>query len=459
MSTRGRLLGAIALLVLPAALVFGGLQVLRWHAMGELQREALALLQAEPKGRDGANAYAWLAVVNHEVPPDRVEAELAADALRFEAWMEQRHLQYPSAGNLQAARFVPLEGSDLPAREPMRLTRFRCSNEARTRCLSHVMDNLDEHRAVLAGESARLAEVERALASSHLSSPYGSGYGSPRLQFTSMYLELTAAAVAAGEGRPDVAFARACRLLDWSRRMSESSDDWGERSQLRSLWEEASALLLELRRAFPGQARASPCDRALAPLTVEEFVNCAAERRDLAFSMRDLGVGHLTPFGEWNPLVSVTLHLISHPPLRAAWQAQELVQACGPSAQEALATGKPLPEFEPALDSVGLACLAAVQTCTARLQWKLEAPVLGHRMWPYTANQWGRLQLLAAAHALADATPDGLDPIPLPEIPGFPVEHDAPGEMLVIRLREERKVTEYLVDIAGFTPPAPPAKE
>lgn len=456
MRVRPGLLRAIAFLILPAALFFGGLQLLRWHAMGEPQRAALALLEAEPPGRDGANAYPWLAAMDHDVPMDQVEEAMAADVLRFEAWSEKRYFQLTSGGEPQTDRYTPFQDSGFAPRERARHLRDVCTGHPNQPCLANVRARLDDHKAVVVAESGRLAMLERALGASHVSSPYPPGFWSPLLRFNALYLEMTAAAVDAAEDRPAAALARACRLLHWSRQGAGNSDDWLVRSELRALWESASAFLLELRREFPSESLPQPCDRALAPLQAGEFVTCAPEGRLLASTRRGFGPARTSPFGEWNPVVRVTAGLIDHPRLGEAWMAQEQVQGCGEAAREALAAGAALPPFEPVMEELGLSCLAAMQSCSNARRRNRDPTPLSYRTWPNTVRTWARLQLLAAGHALADATRDGGPPIPLPVIPGFPIEHDAHGKVLVIRLREDKRVTEYLVDISGFTPPAPP---
>jgi len=452
---RSRLLGAIALLVLPAALVFGGLQVLRWHAMGEPQRAALALLQVEPPGRDGTNAYPWLAAMDHDVPIDQVEEAMAADVLRFEAWSEKRYLQATSGGEPRTDHYAPFHDSGFAPRDRVLRSRDICTGQANRPCLAHVRARLEDHKSVVLSESARLAMLDRVLASSHVSSPYPPGFRTPYLRLDAMYLEMTAAAVDAAEGRTTDALARACRLLAWSRRATGSSDNWLDRSTLRALWESASGFLLELRREFPSTDLPPPCDRALAPLRAEELVGCAPEGRTLAASLRDSGPARASLLHEWNPLVRVTWHLIDYPRLGAAWMAQELAQGCGESARQALANGAPLPPFEPVTEGLGLSCYAAMHTCGFRRRWAHDRTPPSYRTWPNTTRQWARLKLLEAGHALADATLAGGRAIPLPLIPGFPIEHDASGKVLVIRLSEDQEPTEYVVDIAGFTAPVP----
>lgn len=409
---------AILCLVLPGALLLGGFALLRWHAFGDPQRAALALMEPRPAPA-GENAYPWLALSDYEVPLDQIDEAMAAEVRHYREWTHKMDTDPPKGPYRPGAPGWPDRDfrakSRYGEREPIDAGSSICLPYEDMGCLEQVRARPEAFRTRLAREQDRLAMMDRALAATHLTLPFPPNIRASYLTTRSMELVTVRAALAAVDGRGEEAFSQACTQMASLRRLSASADTVWTRRWAHDHALQAGKLVLELRREHPSQPLPEVCATALAPSRGDEYRLCRIMRHEFAVyeSMHEAGRRSLLSSGPY------LLHRLmgEDATLRKAWEAQRFAGYCS---DEGLADTDVL-ERQPVriITSRDLGCYAAARSC----HWvmKRHAPV--H---PETWNHdhYASMRLLLAAHELADGGTTEAATLARLQLPGYPVVRD-----------------------------------
>lgn len=418
---------AVAMVLAPLALLLGMPPLLRSMAMGDADRDALALMDVPAPPRSGDNAFLWLATASHDVPEAELQAAINEDNEAFKAYLDDMAARPPPRGTMHNP-YQPLKRSAHPARRLLFPGSEACQlGVGGSRCLDTVRANPTATRYLIEAEPGRMESARRALASGHAADTYPDF--SPFLSWDPIALELTASALEAVEGRVPAAMQRTCGLLGWARGLSVATTDYLLRSQAWLTREAASSLLLDLRRQHPQVPLPRNCRDAVAPAAPAEFDLCEVARGEFRGNRRfqprssaSVGVAERT-------LRGLVGHFFSNERLGRAWLAQRHAPYCSAPARDALAAGSavaPQSDFMPA----PLACLAAIHQCQMLKLPYLHRSSLTKR-WHEITNAQASQQLLDAAHARLDQGGAG----PAPRIPGYEVREDAEAQTWTIDLR------------------------
>jgi hypothetical protein len=436
---RRRWLLALAVSLLPTAVLLGGLQLLRWHAMGEAEQADLRLMQREPLA--GENGFPWLLMSSYDIEPAAVPAAMQTELEDFRRWHAKppvRRSRKERSDPAAAPRGFVLRVSTGHAARPV-LKRGKDSPLCPVlvpACLAHVHQHLEAVRAMVQDEAPRLAMLERVMAADHFDPPAQHGF--PDAPYDSLGLLQTRAALDAIEGRVGLAVDRTCGLISDSRRLLPRNRGMLAGIVLRMQAAGAAALLLDIRRENPGLILPASCRAALAPVQAAELEVCPALRTELAI-MHDLilrNVAAQTP--QILAPAAIRHHLFEHEPLQLAWLARDFAAYCRDPARAAFAAGEwraPAPRPGP-VPRDSLACYAAIGPCAR-----------SHRMPAGFSNATGHVieaaaifQLLLAAHRVADGGPGEA-----PVIPGYPVSHDPVANTWTIKVRYSKPLGKPIV--------------
>lgn len=269
----------IALLVVLVAYVLA-VQVLRWIAFGDEERDALALMEPLPPPPAGSSGYPYLGLAHLEIPPEALDDALARDLAAFRAWHEGAAERMNLRGEQNETWVSPL-AADYPARPPLTAPEGACGLREAD-CLA----KLRGHEAVvsewLASESARLALAERALAADHLANPYPPAMDAPLAGFQVLRLPLNAIALQALDGDLPGALDRACGLLAAERRFLAQDGMLIDKMVHGAASEGAAGLVLAIRRADPSVPVPPACGAALAPVQAGDYLVCGAFKHEYA---------------------------------------------------------------------------------------------------------------------------------------------------------------------------------
>ena len=414
-------------MLVPLTLLLATPPLLRALAMGDAEREALALMDVPPAPLPGDNAFLWLATESHDVPEAELQAAINADNEAFKKYLDDYAAHPPKRGT-EPRLYQPLEQSRYPARRPLVLGSEACQlGLGGSRCLDVVRTNPAATRYLIDAESGRMESARRALASGHVVDTYPDF--APYLTWDPIALELTASALEAVEGRVPSALQRTCGLLAWARTLSKNSSPFHVRSQAWSVREAASSLLLDLRRSHLDVPLSPACRDAVAPAAPAEFDLCEMARAEFRSHLR---LQSRLPAGG-NGVERLARRMagfyFSDEPLGKAWLAQRHAPFCGDGARQALAAGSreaPRSDFVP----TPLACIAAMQQCRVMKMPYIYRSALT-RGWSQITNAHATQQLLDAAHARLDRGGTGA----APSIPGYEVREDAAAQTWTIDLR------------------------
>ena len=435
--TRRQWIFAIAMVVVPTVLLLATPALLRHLAMGDPQREALALMDVAPAPLPGEIAFLWLATANNIVPEAERQLAIDEDSVDYRRYLDEMGARLARDGG-DIVMYVPMRRSRFPTRRPMNLGSEACQlGVAGSRCLAAVRDNPAATRYLLDVETDRLETARRMLASGHVADTYPAY--SPFIAWEPLALELTASALEAAEGRVPAAMQRTCGLLAWARTQSALTTTLALRTEAWSTREAASRLLLDLRLAYPDVPLPADCVDAVAPTSAAEFDVCPIVRAEFRKQLALMPRMPAGPSPIHRVIFGVTGHFFSHDPLGRAWLAQRHAPFCSEAGREALASGaadapEPGPLPEP------LACIAAVQQCHALGPGWLGRSVLTSS-WLQVTNAHASQRLLDAAHAQVGQGGTG----PLPDIPGHEVRHASDGQGWVLVLRHPQDNTSETV--------------
>ena len=428
---------------------------MRWTAIGDMEREALARVDVAPATPAGRNGFASLMLSGHEVPPDRLDAVLAEDVSAFAAWLAASDGKQPfwpeggAAPPATEAPYAPLSGSAFPERAALPAADDVCGLSA-PGCLAMVRDHEARIAQVLHEQAGRLANLDQALAADHVVNPYPPTVGTPLPPFGGLRLPLTAAALDAVQGRAPQAYARTCGLLASARRMDRQGRNLVEKLIAQSLAEGSAWLLLDLRRGFPVATLPASCADALVPVDTDEAGVCEAMRGE--YRMQRALIAQLdAQLGGWRPQALLTRALLFDAELQAAWSAREFSPYCGDATRDLADAGLPPPPPPPE-SVIGFrspACYAAYINCVL-------AQIAGPSFAPYAdraLDHAAKLRLLLAAQAVADGRRAPANAASEASVAGYPVDFDPATQQATITLRAPRDgETAFRVDFHGLAP-------
>ena len=345
-------------------LVLVAVQLLRAGAVGEEERAALALVSVPPPAVRGVNGFPALALANHDVPDEKLDAAMALEVAHFKQWLETSAQATTSAGGSAGQ---PGQWADASARWPERpqlaFDSTVCSM-AEADCLTKVGASREATEALLDRETVRLARVDRALAADHFRSPFPSAMEAPLPPYQLLRLSLLRAALDAVDGRVPESLSRTCTLLAASRRFSKEATDLIGRMVFSSAAEGAANLLLDVRREHPGVALPADCASALSPVDSDDYLICEAMRGEyrLVDSMTRRMDAALSE--SWRPVDVASRWYLFDPRLMSAWTAPRYAHACTDGFRDKVREGiVPEPDFSP-IQGTRPACYGAYGSCT-----------------------------------------------------------------------------------------------
>ena len=423
-------LAVVGLLVLAVL----GVQLLRMSAYGDEQRAAVALAAAPPPAATGTNGYAALALSDHAVPAEAIDAEMAANVRDFSQWLDsQPQGMSPDSGAASAQVWTPAVASRYPAQPPVEYKSPLCAMKGDD-CLALAKADTGAMRAFLASQSGRLALVEVSLGADHFHSPYPPSHQAPLPAYTALRLPLTQAAFDAVDGRVPDAMARTCRTLAGARRFTAVSRDLVGKMVFPSLAEGAARLLLELRREHPGVPLPSDCAPALAPVQADHYLMCEAMRGEFRMGAAMTARLDKALAADWTPRALVTRWLLMDGRLQDAWSAHTFAAPCTDDYRAQVLAGS-VPDIPAMPVRRGeFHCYAAAVSC---LLAEIAMPAYGGYQ-ERLLDSAARLRVLLAAHSGVGGPVDEQALQSAAASPGYAVAVDAAARALSVRARFER---------------------
>jgi|GEM_PF-1662376 len=271
---------ALALFVALGVLLAAAFAYYRQRGPTEEQRAALELMRKDWRPTQGVNAFPALFYLHHDVPAERLQAQLAADVER----VRKQHPEMDAPVTLE-------KDADAPAPPPPTLTtdapplpelteaqQDTLCGRSSVGCLAHVAAQTDAVRAVLAAHpvsAARAQDFERA---DFLWNPGDINLHVPIMEnyMNARQLWLSAFALRYVEGDRLGALAATCRHLAAWRRMAPNSN-WALGAVFASAGVRgASWLYAEMLADLPiDTAVPEDCAQALQPVTAADVNRCA----------------------------------------------------------------------------------------------------------------------------------------------------------------------------------------
>jgi hypothetical protein len=431
----GRVVLAVVALLMLALLAVQGL---RWTALGEHERAALALASVPPPAPEGRSGFAWLAMSDYDLPLEAVEAEMAAEVRDYTAWLEAQGDLLPGASGDMASdgagaaseTWTPSVARRYPAREPLTHDSPLCPLSG-ANCLSLARADDGAMRKRLASESGRLALLDRALAADHLRNPYPPSHQAPFPPLNALRLPLTQAAMDAVDGRVPEAMSRTCRILASSRRFSADARDLVSKMFFPAISNGAATMLLELRREHPGVPLPDECGPALEPLQADDYLICEGMRGEFRMGTELTGRQDRALEGRWTPKALFVRWVLVDSQLQDAWMATSLAAPCTDDYRAQVLAGDvpPIPGMPVSRDH--LHCYAATISC---LLAEVALPAYGGYQ-GRLLDQAAKLRVTLAAHAAVGAPVDAEALQMAAASPGYSVTVDAAARTISMRLR------------------------
>ncbi|MFY2763944.1 hypothetical protein [Arenimonas sp. MALMAid1274] len=423
-------------------LLLGGFQLLRWHAMGPAQREALRWMQPLPP-REGENAFKWLALANYQVSPGQVDAAMAEEISHFQDWNRRMELAAVSTRRPDFRPYPFAAKEKYGARPPPAYGALECMRDVNASCLDTVRGKVGPVRALLEQEAGRLEMMDRALSADHLSNLFPRSAPVDSLQFNGMGLVTLRAALAGADGRVGESLELACRQMATLRRFRADTDVATAHFGLTVNIQRAGKLVLDLRRAHPAQPLPPACTEALRPVEAEDYILCNAMRdRNALFEHYYQLAARMYPS---KPRIDRWLHewFGIYEPLRKAWHAQQFSAYCGQAAVDDMEAGR-TPANRDLITPGQLACYAAPASCHEQSRRQIPEQEALRALDAYAS-----LRLLLAAHRLAEGGQTPHEAWLALRLPGYPVAEDADGKRWSIAQRA-LDGQQFEVDISGL---------
>ena len=319
-------------------------QVLRWVAFGEEEREALALMEPLPPPPAGASGFKYLAFVDLDIPAAELDQALALELAAYQAWhagwgvrlLEQGTSEAPDP---DAESFQSPVAARYARRPVVEAPDAACSLRERD-CLGKLRGHEADVRQWLAAEAAKLALAENALRSEHLLNPYPQAIDSPMANFGVLRLPINDIALQALDGDVPAATARACALLAAERRFLRQGTVLVDKMVHLAAVDGAAALVLGLRRLDPEAPLPSMCTDALAPVVAEDFLACDAMRGEFA-AISTVGTALDAAMRESNrPTHWLSRWTLVDVRLMRAWTARQFAPMCHPDQVAGILAGR-----------------------------------------------------------------------------------------------------------------------
>lgn len=270
-------------LLVPALLLLAyvlTVQVLRAIAMGEEERTALALMEPLPPPPAGVNGFKYLAFPGLDVPPDELDAAMAAELAAFREWHEGSGPRSLVDGGSQE-RFVSPAAARYP-RRPSGAPPATACNRSRLDCLESLRGEDTEVRAWLTLDAANLVLAEQALGADTMANPFPLAVDMPMPAYQWLQLPVNAAAIQALDGDVAGAMGRTCAVLATGRRFLAQDGSLVDKMVHVALTDNAGALLLSLRREHPDMPLPRECEEALAPVDASHYRLCGVLKAEHA---------------------------------------------------------------------------------------------------------------------------------------------------------------------------------
>lgn len=323
----------LTVLVLGVSYVLA-VQVLRWIAFGEEEREALALMEPLPPPPAGASGFKYLAFVDLVIPAAELDQALALELAAYQSWHAGwgvRLLEQETSEALDpdAESFLSPVAARYAKRPMVQAPDAACGMRERD-CLGKLRGHEEEVRQWLGAEAAKLALAENALRSENLLNPYPQAIDSPIANFGVLRLPFNDIALQALDGDVPTATARACALLAAERRFLRQGGVLVDKMVHLAAVDGAAALVLGLRRLDPEAPLPSTCTEAVAPVAPEDYLACDAMRGEFA-AISTVGTALDAAMRESNePVHWLIRWTLVDARLMRAWTARQFAPMCHP---------------------------------------------------------------------------------------------------------------------------------
>lgn len=437
------------ILLVPLALFAAALltvQILRWWAVDESDREALAAMQVDSRPSGGRSGFAALAHADRRIPLDQLERVQAADVAAFEAWLTDpdgapanyfREALFShdadAMGSWSDAEAHRQVVQDFPAHSPAPLVDGTCS--IRTfGCPEKVRQSPQLAEDLLHDGAHSLALADLALASDHLRSPYPAAWEAPSPSYSLLRLPLNQAALDSVQGRMTMAMSRACRVLAGARRIARQPEHLMDKLIGDALAEGAASLLLELRRENPSQPLPEECEEALQPVLPAEALACPSIRGE--FRINAAGSQRMASAlaASWHPRDIIARLMLSDADLTNVWMARSVSVYCSDHFVQGAMVGRIPPGPPEETISGSLECYAAILSCTL-------IDIGSPAYFDYQARMLdsaATLRVLLVAQAAAAGELQGVNLAEAAASPGYDVQFDPVGREFSLTLKKPR---------------------
>jgi len=419
-------------------------QVLRWLAFGEEEREALALMEQPVSAPGGSSGFKYLAFAGLAVPQDELDAALAREMGAFSQWhaaLGERIVESEFGGESTGVYLSPAAEA-YPVREAVPFPSSSC-NFRESDCLARLAGNEDEIRAWLASDEDRLALAWQALRSDHVANPYPLGVDTPIAAFQVFRLPINAVALQALDGDTGGAQARACELLAASRRFLRQDGLLIDKMVNAALTQGAAGLVLAIRRVDPDAPLPAECGVALEPVGAADYFVCNSLRSEYAMVASLSRAMDEALARSWNPLRIGTRWLLIDDRLQRAWSARGFAPMCREESLALIASGR-LPEVastEFSKRSVGY-WAAPMSSILSNIAVPAHDPYQ-RRLLDHAAVL--RLQLAAIAHVNGELGADQV--AEAAASPGYEISRDDEGWLLGLLTKESNRESEFRITL------------
>jgi len=421
-------------------------QVLRWVAFGDEEREALALMERPVPVPQGSSGFKYLAFTELAVPPAELDEALAREVAAFSAWDagQGERIIRGELGHESTEVYTSPNAGAYPVRAavpfPERACGFREAN-----CIVRVTGNEEAIRDWLTRDADRLDLAWQAARSDHLANPYPWGADTPLVSYQLFRLPINAVALQAIEGDIAGAQARACELLASSRRFLRQDGLLVDKMMNATLTQGAAALVLEIRRADPDAPLPGECGAALEPVVAEDYLVCNSLRSEHAMLARFSGGMEQALASRLDPRRLAWRWLLVEDRLQRAWTARGFAPLCREENLSRIANGQLPQEATAEFSKRSIDYWAAPMS-------KVLASIATPAYVPYQQRLLDqaailRLQLAAIAHASG-----GLDAGQVGSAaasPGYTISHDAEGWRLLLLSSHGSNAPEFFLRLGA----------
>jgi len=323
-------------------------QVLRWIAFGDEEREALALMEQPLPVPEGAGGYKYIAFAGHAVPASELDDAFAREVAAFSAWhaaQGERIVRAELSGETWDVYASPV-ATQYPVRPAVPMPKKACGFREAD-CLSRLAGSEEIIRDWLESDTDRLELAWKAVRSDHLANPYPLGADTPIAPYQLFRLPMNAVALQALDGDIAGAQARACELLASSRRFLSHDGLLIDKMMNAAIAQGAAALVLGIRRLEPTAALPAECGVALEPVRAEDYFVCDSLRSEFAMMANFSRAQESALHGGWDPRRVAGRWLLVDDRLQRAWTARGLAPLCREQNRALIANGR-VPQLAPA---------------------------------------------------------------------------------------------------------------